>query len=116
MVAYPEGLTLGEKVDIGAFTYINAQFHIIIGDNVQIGAHCAIYSNNTINNVQGPVEIHKGAKIGAHSVILPNVIIREDQLIKAGSVVFERDGIVYARTPTLFSFIDTILPGDRVLG
>ena len=113
MVGYPEGLKLGRNVDIGAFTYINARFGVHIGHNVQIGAHCSIYSHNTINNTEGKVIIRRGAKIGANSVILPGVIIKPNQLIPAGSVVYLREGIVYAKTPTLFSYIETLLEGDK---
>lgn len=87
MVAHPVNLRLGKNVDIGAFTYIQAEFGVVIGDNVQIGSHCSIYSKNTINNTHGAVIILKGAKIGAHSIILPNVIIEKGRLIKAGSVI-----------------------------
>lgn len=89
VVAYPEGLKLGKNVDIGAFTYIQAKYGVVIENNVQIGSHCSIYSENTINNIKGKVIIKKGAKIGAHSVILPNVIIDKNQLIKAGSVIYK---------------------------
>ena len=86
-VSYPEHLVLGKNVDIGAFTYIQAKFGVIIEDDVQIGSHCSIYSENSINETSGTVTILKGAKIGSHSVILPGVIIGKNKLIKAGSVV-----------------------------
>lgn len=89
VVGHPEGLELGDNVDIGAFTYIMAKYGVIIEDDVQIGGGCHIYSHNTINNTKGKVIIKKGAKIGAHSVILPNVIIEENQLIKAGSIIYK---------------------------
>ena len=87
MVGHPEGLKLGKNVDIGAFTYINAQYGVEICDNVQIGGGCHIYSHNTINNTYGNIIIEKGARIGAHCVILPYAWIRSNQLIKAGSIV-----------------------------
>ena len=46
---------LGFGVDIGAFTYINAKFGVIIKENVQIGSHCSIYSVSTIDNKHGEV-------------------------------------------------------------
>lgn len=86
-VSHSEHFKMGENVDIGSFTYIQSEFGVYIGDNVQIGAHCSIYSKNSINNTHGPVIIQEGAMIGAHSVILPGVIIRKNKLIKAGSVI-----------------------------
>lgn len=86
LVSYPEGLALG-KVDIGAFTYINARFGVEIGNNVQIGSHCSIYSHNTENNTQGKVIIEDGARIGSHSLILPNAHIYKNQKIKAYSII-----------------------------
>ena len=32
---------------------MNAKYGIEIGDNVQVGAHCAIYSENTENDTKG---------------------------------------------------------------
>ena len=87
VVGHPKNLRLGKNVDIGAFTYINARYGVIIEDNVQIGGGCHIYSHNTINDTKGLILIQEGACIGAHSVILPNVCIEANKLIKAGSVV-----------------------------
>ena len=86
-VAYPKNFKLGKYTDIGFGTYINARYGVIIEDNVQIGGGCHIYSHNTINDTKGLILIQEGAKIGAHCVILPNVCIEANKLIKAGSVV-----------------------------
>ena len=43
MVQHRENLKLGFKTDIGAFTYINAKYGVIIEDFVEIGSHCSIY-------------------------------------------------------------------------
>jgi len=88
MVGHPEKLRLGKNVDIGAFTYINAKYGVIIEDNVQIGGGCHIYSHNTINDTFGMIVIKEGACIGAHSVILPLTVIEKNQLIPAGSVIY----------------------------
>ena len=82
-----EKLQLGEKVDIGCFTYLNAQDGIIIGNNVQIGSHCSIYSVSTIDNKEGLVIIKDNAKIGSHTTIMPNVTIGENAIIGAHSFV-----------------------------
>jgi len=82
-----EGLKLGYKTDIGAFTYINAKFEVIIDDNVQIGSHCSIYSISTIDRRKGKVVIKKNCCIGSHTTILPNVTIGENSIIGAHSLV-----------------------------
>lgn len=87
MVQYKEKFTLGKNVDIGAFTYIQARYGVEIGDNVQIGSHCSIYSHSTIDNKKGRIIIKKGAKIGTHSTIMPGVTIGENTVIGAYSFV-----------------------------
>jgi len=87
MCQYSENLELEKNTDIGAFTYINAKNKVIIEENVQIGSHCAIYSDNTIDNTQGKVVIKKGAKIGSHTIILPGVTIGENAVVGAHSLV-----------------------------
>lgn len=94
-VYHPKHLELGNNVDIGMFTFINAKCGVIIEDNVQIGGGCKIYSENTINNMKGQIIIRKNAKIGANSVILPGVEIKENTLIPALSVVYQdKEGVI----------------------
>jgi len=90
MVGHPEGLILGNNVDIGAFTYINAKYKVYIGNNVQIGSHCSIYSHDTERNIKGSIFIHNGVKIGAHSIILPQPgrVFHIVKNIKAGSIIY----------------------------
>jgi acetyltransferase-like isoleucine patch superfamily enzyme len=76
VVQHPENLKLGNYVDIGFGTYINASYDITIEDEVMIGSHCSIYSANTIDSTFSEIIIKKNAKIGAGSVILP----RKDKL------------------------------------
>jgi acetyltransferase-like isoleucine patch superfamily enzyme len=83
----PEKLKLGKNTDIGAFTCIFAHHGVDIGDNVQIGSHCAIYSLNTIENKKGKVVIGKNACIGTHSTVMQGVTIGEGALIGAHSFV-----------------------------
>ena len=87
IVQYPENLKMGINFDIATFTYINSQFGVTVEDNVQIGSHCSIYSNSTIDNKKGPVILKKNCKIGSHSTIMPNVIIGENSIIAAHSFV-----------------------------
>lgn len=87
MVQGKEGLKLGVMTDIGAFTYINAKYGVEIGDNVEIGSHCSIYSESTIDHKKGKVTIGKNVKIGTHSTVMPGVSIRENSIIGAYSFV-----------------------------
>jgi len=89
MVQYPDKLVLGKYTDIGAFTYINAKYGVEIGDNVQIGSHCSIYSESTIDERKGRILINKNAKIGSHCTIMPGVTIGENSIIGAHSFVNE---------------------------
>ena len=87
MVQNSAGLELGYKTDIGAFTYINAKFGVILEDEVQIGSHCSIYSVSTIDNKQGKVVLKKNCKVGTHSTVMPGVTIGENSIIGAHSFV-----------------------------
>jgi len=82
-----EHFKLGQMTDIGAFTYINAKFGVEIGDNVQIGSHCSIYSLSTIDNKEGPVILKENCKIGTHSTIMPGVTIGKNSVVGAYSLV-----------------------------
>jgi acetyltransferase-like isoleucine patch superfamily enzyme len=87
VVWHPQHLVLGKRVDIGAFTCIFAHHGVEIGDNVQIGSHCSIYSLNTIEDKKGKVTIGKDACIGTHSTIMQGVTIGEGALVGAYSFV-----------------------------
>jgi len=87
IVQYPKGLKLGKNFDIGTFTYINAQYGVEIGDDVQIGSHCSIYSNSTIDEKKGSIILKKNCRIGTHSTIMPNVTVGENSIIAAYSFV-----------------------------
>ncbi len=102
MVSHPENLKLGKNVDIGAFTYIDAMYGVYIGNDVQIGGGCHIYSHNTIDDYQELTIIQSGAKIGAHSVLLPGVIIMKDWVIPAGSVIYKHYNMIRIKTPSIY--------------
>lgn len=87
VVQNKEGLELGYSTDIGAFSYINAKYGVVIEDEVQIGSHCSIYSISTIDDKHGKVVLKKNCKIGSHSTILPNITIGENSIIGAHSLV-----------------------------
>lgn len=87
IVQYVENLRTGKNFDIGSFSYINCKEGVEIQDNVQIGSHCSIYSNSTIDNKSGKVILEKNCKIGTHSTVMPNVTIGENSVVAAYSFV-----------------------------
>jgi acetyltransferase-like isoleucine patch superfamily enzyme len=87
VVQNKDGLKLGYKTDIGAFTYINAKNGVTIEDHVQIGSHCSIYSISTIDEKEGSVVLKRNCKIGSHSVILPGVTVGENAVVGAMSLI-----------------------------
>ncbi len=101
MVQNKDGLKLGYKTDIGAFTYINAKNGVVIEDFVQIGSHCSLYSESTIDNKAGQIKLKKNCKIGSHSLIMPGVTVGENAVIGAFSFVNRNvpDNVVAAGVP-----------------
>ena len=101
LVQHPENLKLGKKVDIGAFTYINAKYDVEIHDNVQIGSHCSIYTISTIDNKHGKIILKRNCKIGSHSLIMPGVTIGENSIVGAMSFVNTNvpDNVIVAGSP-----------------
>ncbi len=87
MVQHPKSLKLGRDSDIGAFTYINAQYNVTIEEEVQIGSHCSIYTMSTIDNKAGAVTLKRNCKIGTHSTIMPGVTVGENAIVGAHSFV-----------------------------
>ncbi len=87
LIQHKDKFKLGENTDIGAFTYINAKYGVVIGKNVQIGSHCSIYSVSTIDNKKGKVVIKENARIGTHSTVMPGITIGKNAVIGAYSFV-----------------------------
>jgi acetyltransferase-like isoleucine patch superfamily enzyme len=87
MCQHHKNLQLGDCVDIGAFTYINAKKGVLLQDFVQIGSHCSLYSISTIDNKEGKITIKRNTRIGTHSVIMPGVTIGKNTIIGAFSFV-----------------------------
>ncbi|MDB4285820.1 acyltransferase [bacterium] len=87
MVQHVDNLVMGAKTDIGAFTYINAKHGVELGELVQIGSHCSIYSYSTIDDKHGKVILKRNARIGSHSVVMPGVTVGENSIVGAFSFV-----------------------------
>jgi acetyltransferase-like isoleucine patch superfamily enzyme len=114
MCQHHENLKLGMNCDIGAFTYINAKYGVEIGDEAQVGAHCSIYSESTIDDKQGKIVIGKDARIGAHCVVMPGVTIGDGAIIAACSFVNKSvpAGVVWGGVPAkLLNVRRNRLPG-----
>ena len=117
-----ESNRIGGNVSVGTLSVI--EHHVEIADNVRIHtqafipeysileANCWIGPNVVLTNakypqsrrakefLRGPV-IRRDAKIGANATILPGVVIGENALVGAGSVVVRDvpDGAVVAGNP-----------------
>ena len=87
MVQHPQNLKLGKETDIGAFTYINAKYGVSIGNHVEIGSHCSIYSLSTIDNKNGAVVLKENCRLGSHSTVMPGVTIGRNSVVGAHSFV-----------------------------
>jgi len=82
-----ENFSLGDKVEIGSFTIIDAKEGVSIEDDVKIGWNCSIFSYSSIDNKKGKIILKKGCKVGANSVIMPGVTIGENATVGANSLV-----------------------------
>ena len=87
LVQNKKDLKLGDKTDIGAFTYINAKNGVAIEDYVQVGSHCSIYSISSIDKKEGKIVLKKNCKIGSHSLIMPGVTVGENSIVGAFSFI-----------------------------
>ena len=80
--------TIGNRANLQSLVYIPT--HTTIGEEVFIGPNTVLtndrYPPRKDARMEGPV-IHRRARIGANVTILPGVIIGEDALVAAGSVV-----------------------------
>lgn len=84
-------LTLGNNCFVNRNCMIIAHERITIADQVTIGPGTCIYDHD--HNVESggfitsPVEIKKGAWIGAGCIILKGVTVGENAIVAAGSIV-----------------------------
>ena len=87
VVLHPDKFQFGEFTDIGAFTLIQAEAGVTIGDHAQIGSHCSLYSVDSEGGRSGEIRIGEHAKIGSHTSIMPGVSIGTGAAIGAHSFV-----------------------------
>ncbi|MFA4884207.1 MAG: acyltransferase [Candidatus Margulisiibacteriota bacterium] len=87
LIQHANNLVLGNKTDIGAFTYINAKNGVVIEAGVQVGSHCSIYSVSTIDGKNGKVWLKKDSCLGSHCVVMPGVTVGKNSIVGAFSFV-----------------------------
>jgi acetyltransferase-like isoleucine patch superfamily enzyme len=105
-------LLAGSNVFVGRNTYLGAWKPIWIGDDTLIGAYCYIISANhrfaapdVPVRMQGydgaPITIGRNVWLGAHVVVLPGVILGDNAVVGAGSVVTTSvpEGEIWAGAP-----------------
>lgn len=87
------GVKIGKNVWISKFVYIddNHPECVEIGDNSTIGLRTTIFTHTYFGRRQkqnpNRVIIGKNVYIGPHCLILPNVVIGDNSVIKGGTVV-----------------------------
>jgi acetyltransferase-like isoleucine patch superfamily enzyme len=99
-ILVPAELEIGDNSSVSSFTTIYAPFGVKIGRDVLISSNCGISSINHIQNSRHrrldpddrgqfskPVIIGDNVWIGMNVCVLPGVIIGENSIIGAGSVV-----------------------------
>lgn len=117
LMTHGDGLIrIGNHVGLSNCALVS-RCRITVGDDVLIGGGCKIYDNDfhsleyekrmmkpDVTIGAKPVEIKKGAFIGAHSIILKGVTIGEKAVIGAGSVVTKDipDNEIWAGNPARF--------------
>ena len=91
-IDFPKQLTIGQRVFINhSFTAMSVG-GITLEDNVQIGPHVTIVTDNhDFDNryvlICKPVRICKNAWIGANAAIMPGVTVGENAVVAGGAVV-----------------------------
>jgi dTDP-4-amino-4,6-dideoxy-D-glucose acyltransferase len=97
------GLRIGRGVRIGAYVSILGQREVDIGDGVEIGMRCSIFTSNddysgatlltpTVadryrGGLNAAVRIDEGARLGEDSVVLPGIRIGRGAVVEPFSLV-----------------------------
>lgn len=108
-------LIVGNNVGISEFCYFAIRGNIFIGDNVIIGPGVKIFTENHSydnkdqffrlqNEIRNDVIIGNNVWIGSNVILLPGVIIEDNVIIAAGSVVNKNvpTGTIYGGIPAKY--------------
>lgn len=94
VVYYPEGLTIGDQVDIGEFCVLRASGGLTIGSRVLIAAGAVLTTRGHPEApprygevIDAPIVVGDDVWIGAGAVVLPGVTIGQGAIVAAGAVV-----------------------------
>ncbi len=98
VISHPDKVSLGKRVSIHQFCYLDGQGEIEIGNDVAIANHVKIltsdhvFKNNDVSIKDQGIEIDKitikdNVWIGAGATILKGVVIGENSIIGAQSLV-----------------------------
>jgi len=106
------GIELGHRFSINSGAILDGRGGIIIGDNVMIGPHTAIYSSGhnftqpdrpmtCLDHIMAPVVINDDVWIGAHVCIPGGITIGRGAVVAAGAVVTKdvEDNMVVSGVP-----------------
>ena len=104
LARHKENLVIGDRVEIGNFTIIGAEYGVEIQDDVRIGYHCTIMSDSTVDNKHGKILLKRNCAIGVYSTIMPNVTVGENAIVGAYSFVNKDipDNEIWAGIPVKF--------------
>jgi len=102
-------IKLGNNVSINAFVHIWGQGGLTIGNDTLIASHVSIitltHDTQAIRYNQSliakPISIGNNVWLGAHSTILPGIVIEDNVIVGAGSVVTKNltKNAIYAGSP-----------------
>jgi acetyltransferase-like isoleucine patch superfamily enzyme len=83
------GVKIGKNVFIASYVLIDDQFPelVRINNNVVISYKVTILTHDGAKGIIAPVDIENNSFIGACSIILPGVIIGENSIVGAGTLV-----------------------------
>lgn len=87
IVLHPEAFFMGNQVDIGFGSLIQAESVVVLEDRVELGSHVSIYSADSISGTRGKVTVKEGACVGSHAIVFPGVTVGEYSLVDAGCIV-----------------------------
>lgn len=90
-----ENVEIGNNVSIAPYVHMWGEGGIKIGNRVMIASHTALtslthdYHQSELYStlIKGTITIEDDVWIGAHTVILPNILIGKGAVVGAGSVV-----------------------------